>query len=229
MRDSVSRASFLLVAAYLARDRDVKLRVYPALAPMMVMPVIFLLPSAGGGGGFGGGFGIAFASAYLGMVPMMSLNLLQYSQQWRASDIFRAAPMAGPMALCNGARRAVLCFLTLPLLAVFAGIAWLINQDASQLALLLPGVLLLPVYALVPCLLGEAVPLSKPTEEAKSTARGMVMLVMMVPAFALSGIAYWAWSTGWFWWLLLGETVIVAVAYAGMRAALAKLRWSPAE
>jgi hypothetical protein len=229
LRDSVSRASFLLVTAYLARDRDVKLRIYPGLAPMMVMPLIFLLPTGGHGGGFGNEFGIAFAGAYLGMVPMMSLNLLQYSQQWQASDIFRAAPMAGPMPLCNGARRAVLCFLTLPLLAVLGGIAWLIKHDGSQLLLLLPGAIALPVYALVPCVLGEAVPLSKPTEEARSTGRGLVMMVMMIPAFAVSGLAYWSWTSGWFWWLVLGETVIVAVAYAGMRASLASLRWSPAE
>jgi hypothetical protein len=46
----------------------------------------------------------------------------------------------------------------------------LMHHDNSTLLLLLPGMLALPVYALVPCLLGEAVPLSKPTEEAKSTA-----------------------------------------------------------
>ena len=42
LRDPVSRASFLLVAAYLFRDRDVKLRVYPGLAPMLAWPVIML-------------------------------------------------------------------------------------------------------------------------------------------------------------------------------------------
>jgi len=229
LRDSISRASFLLVTAYLLRDRDVKLRVYPALAPMMMMPVIFLLPTGGAGSNVGNEFGTAFSGAYLGLVPMMSLNLLQYSQQWQASDIFRVAPMSGPTALCNGARRAVLSLLTLPMLVIFAGIAWLIRHDASQLLLLLPGVVALPVYALIPCVMGEAVPLSKPAEEAKSTGRGLVMMAMMIPALLLSGIAYWAWSTGWFWWLMLGETLAVAVVYAGMRASMKALQWSPAE
>ena len=52
LRDSVSRAAFLLTAAYLLRDRDTKLRVYPALASMLVMPVIVLVQQrsqAGGG------------------------------------------------------------------------------------------------------------------------------------------------------------------------------------
>jgi hypothetical protein len=230
LRDSVSRASFLLVTAYLMRDRDVKLRVYPALAPVMVMPFIFLIqPGAGNGAGFGHDFGVAFSGAYLGMVPMMSLNVLQYSQQWQASDIFRTAPMAGPAALCNGARRAVLCFLTLPMLAVFGLITRLMHHDSSTLLLLLPGMLALPVFAMVPCLMGEAVPLSKPTEEAKSTSRGWKFFGIMMISMTISGVAYIAWTIGWFWWLMLVETVAVAAIYAGMRASLAKLQWSPAE
>ncbi len=42
LRDPVARASFLLCGAYLARDRDVKLRVFPAMAPILVMPLVFM-------------------------------------------------------------------------------------------------------------------------------------------------------------------------------------------
>jgi hypothetical protein len=230
LRDSISRGSFLLVTAYLMRDRDVKLRVYPGLAPLMVMPFIFLLQPGGmRGGGLGQDFGVAFAGAYLGLVPMLSLNMLQYSQQWQASDIFRVAPMLGPMELCNGARRAVLFLLTLPLLLVFAITARLVHHDNSTLLLLLPGVIALPVYALVPCLLGQAVPLSKPTEEAKSANRGLLMVGVMLVSFVVSGVAYFAWKTGFFWWYLLVEIVMLGIAYWGMRKALARLEWSPAE
>jgi hypothetical protein len=47
LRDPVTRASFLLVMAYLVRDRDVKLRLYPALAPLVLMPFIFMLQDLG--------------------------------------------------------------------------------------------------------------------------------------------------------------------------------------
>src|SRR5262249_56947159 len=43
LRDPVARASFLLVISYLFRDRDVKLRIYPALAPLLVVPIVFLV------------------------------------------------------------------------------------------------------------------------------------------------------------------------------------------
>ena len=96
LRDPVSRASFLLAAAYLVRDRDVKLRIYPGIAPMLVIPFIFLLQGYGHKGSGGMTFGISFSGAYLGLVPFLGLQILQYSQQWQAADVFRVAPMPGP-------------------------------------------------------------------------------------------------------------------------------------
>ena len=81
LRDSVSRAAFLLTAAYLVRDRDMKLRVYPGLAPMLVMPILFLVQDHGrrrrrrvGG---------RFAGVFLGLVPVLGLTLVQYPSNGR--------------------------------------------------------------------------------------------------------------------------------------------------
>ena len=171
----------------------------------------------------------ALAGAYLGMVPLMGLNLLQYSQQWQAADVFRFAPIIGPAAICHGARRAVLLFLTLPMLVLFAGVAMLIQHDSSQLLLLLPGVLLLPVYALIPSRLGGAVPLSVPTEEAKSAGRGLWFIVVMVISMALGGLALFAQHEGWFWRLVAGEVVVGTLIYVAMRQSLGRVKWDSAE
>ena len=227
LRDSVSRAAFLLTAAYLVRDRDVKLRVYPGLAPMLVMPVIFLVQDRGRGGS--GGFGIAFAGVFLGLIPVLGLTLVQYSQQWQAADLFRAAPIAGPAPLCHGARQAVFCLLTLPVLVIFGLIAWALRGHSSDLALLLPGFIALPVFALIPNLGGRGVPFSLPTEEAKSAGRGATMIGVMLASGVLSGLATWAWSGGWFGWLLLAELVIVGALYVGLRASLSAARWPSLE
>jgi hypothetical protein len=224
LRDPVVRASFQLSAAYLLRDRDVKLRVYPSLAPMMVMPLVFFIRSSGTGG-----FGIAFCGAYLGLVPMLGLSLLQYSQQWQASDLFRAAPLSGPVQLCEGARRAVICFLALPTFVIFALLSWFLPKDASQIALLLPGLIAAPVYALYPVLVEHCVPLSMPAEEAKSSQGGLKMIGVMLISFALAGLALWAWTSGWFLWFLSVEAIIVAVIYYLMRAALAGVPWRSIE
>ena len=168
LRDPIERASFLLAAAYLLRDRDVKLRVYPGIAPMMVLPFCFMLPASGNGPVGSSGFGISFAGGYLGLIPLLGISMLQYSQQWQASDIFRAAPIFGPAPICRGARRAMLCLLTFPAVAAFALFAAIILPDKSHLVLLLPGVIALPIFAQLANLGGKGVPLSMPNEEAKS-------------------------------------------------------------
>jgi ABC-2 type transport system permease protein len=225
LRDPVSRASFLLTTAYLIRDRDVKLRVFPSIASMLVLPFIFLLQRRNGMGEFG----VAFSGSYLGLIPLMTLSMLQYSQQWQAADIFRAAPVLGPAAICHGARRAVLCLLTLPVIMALGVIICLFHDLRAECLLFLPGIVALPVYSLVPGLIGKAVPLSSPIEEAKSAGRAPVMIVVMFVSMGLAGLTLLARSRGWFWQFLLVETVIACGLYAGMRIALGKIRWPSAE
>ena len=227
LRDSVSRAAFLLTAAYLVRDRDTKLRVYPGVLPMLVVPIIFMVQDQAKHGR--GDFGVAFAGVFLGLIPVLGLTLVQYSQQWQAADLFRAAPIAGPAPLCHGARRAVLCLLTLPVLVVFGLFAWVMRGQVTELALLLPGLIALPVYSLIPNLGGKGVPLSLPTEEAKSAGRGLTMIGVMAISGLLSAVATFAWSGGWFWWLVMFELVAVAALYVGMRASISAARWPPLE
>jgi hypothetical protein len=229
LRDPVARASFLLTATYLIRDRDVKLRVYPGLAPILILPFIFLLQSNHHHGSNDFGFGVPFSGLYLGMVPLMGLQILQYSQQWQASDIFRAAPMIGPAQLCHGARRAVLCLLALPMLLLVGMIVWLLRGNLTPLILFLPGIIALPVFALVPSLGGGGVPLSLPTDAAKSAGRGLNMMIVMAITFGLAMVASLAWTQGWFWWLVLGEAIVSVCLYCGMRLSLAKMRWPNSE
>jgi hypothetical protein len=230
LRDPIARASFLLTAAYLLRDRDVKLRIYPGVAPVLVLPIIFLFQGTGRGAAqSGGGFGLAFAGAYLGLIPLLSLNLLRYSQQWQAADLFRIAPMEGPASLCHGTRRAVMVFLTLPMLVLLALALWFFGNDQINCFLMLPGLVALPIYSIVPCMGGKAVPFSLPAEEAKSAGRGLNMIGVMLVAMILSGLGVWAWTSGWFWQFILGETVVVIGVYIALRVALNKTRWTPLE
>jgi hypothetical protein len=226
LRDSVVRAAFLLTAAYLVRDREVKLRVYPGLAPILAMPLVFLLR---GGRQASGAFAVAFSGAFLGLVPALALGTVRYSQHWQASDVFRAAPMAGPAQLCQGARRAVMVVFTAPVLCVFLGIVLLARAAPSDLMLLLPGLLLLPLQSLYPCLTGEAVPLSMPSEEAKAAARGYQMALVMVVSFGVCALGLWARSGGWFWRLVAGEAAVVCVLYVLLRVLAARVRWPSME
>ncbi len=236
LRDSVARASFKLTLAYLLRDRDMKLRVYPGLAPMLVMPFIMIMQGYGHHSQHGqngpdiSGFGIAFAGAYLGLIPMLALGMTQFSQHWQAADLFRAAPLAGPASLYHGARRAVLLLLVLPLVAVFALCVWLLGGDmASHSLLLLPGLIVVPLYALIPSLGGRAIPLSQPTESAKSAGRGLRMFGVMFASMALAGMASFTWAKGWFWPFLGVETVVTGALYVLLRMSLNSARWPSME
>jgi hypothetical protein len=229
LRNPVARASFLLTAAYLIRDRDVKLRVYPGIAPILIIPFVFLFQSTHQHGSRDLGFGVPFSGLYLGLVPLIGLQILQYSQQWQASDIFRAAPMAGPAQICHGARRAVLCLLALPMLLLVGLIVWALRGDLAPLILFLPGIIALPVFALVPSMSGKGVPLSLPTDAAKSAGRGLNMIGVMVITFGLAEVASLAWTQGWFWWLVAAETVVAIVLYSIMRYTLANARWPSME
>jgi hypothetical protein len=168
--------------------------------------------------------GAAMAGAFLGMLPLQTIDLLQYSQHWRASDVFRAAPMLGPAALFDGARWAVLVLLTLPL-AILLGILVSVIPHGDPL-LLIPGMLGVPIYALYPGLGGHAVPLSLPTEDAKGTKRALSYILMMILSAGVGGIGAWARYAGWFWRFVAAEGIGVTLVYAYMRASIDAVRWS---
>lgn len=230
-RDPVERAAFRLTAAYLYRDRETKLRLYPGLAPMFVVPVVLLVPFGARHASSAGAldFQIAFAGGYLGIVPLLALNMLQYSQQWPASDVFRYAPMRGPGPLAHGARRAVLFFLGLPAVLCFAAAIWFLTHDASRLLLLLPGVMTLPLCALGSALGGQGTPLSRPTEEGKSSSRGLITFFFMIPSMGVSLLASVAVTMGWFWPFVAAEAVILTVLYVALRAVVSRSAWTSVE
>ena len=223
------RASFLLTTAYIVRDRETKLRLYPSLAPMLVIPFVFLLHSGGRAGGPGASFATSFSGAYAGLIPMLALGMLRYSGQWQAAEIFRAAPIDGPEAICRGARRAIMLLLTLPMLAVFTAIIWFIHTDASQFLLFLPGLITLPVYSLVPNLGGRGVPLSIPSDEAKAAARGLTMLGAIFFSMAISFAASMALATGWFWQFIGIESLIAGTVYFMLRSSIVRAKWPESE
>lgn len=227
LRDAVARTSFVLTVAYLLRDRDVKLRLYPGVAPMVVVPFIFMLQPHGLANS--GGFMLVLAGAYLGLVPLLALNLLQFSQQWSAADVFRCAPISGPAPVCDGARWAVLLFLTVPMLLLYFLGASLLHVPLGQLKLFLPGLIAVPVYALIPASIMRAIPLSRPTEEAKSAGRGLWFILTMFVSLGLGGLALLAQSRGCFNQFLLSEAGVSAVVCLMLHRKLTRIRWESAE
>jgi hypothetical protein len=222
LRDPVTRASFLLTATYLIRDRDAKLRVYPGLAPFLIMPALMLLQ---GNDKFMRSFGLAFMVAFLCSIPLMAQSLIQYSQQWQAADLFRMAPLAGPARLCHGVRRAVAVFVVLPMLLITVLIMALLPGEPSRWLLLLPGLIALPVCARLPTEHGWAPPFSQPVQEAKSASRGLWGFLAMMVSMGLAGSALVAQHFGVLGWFLLVEALVATCVYGLLRARLERAVW----
>jgi hypothetical protein len=206
LRDPVVRAAFLLTAGYLARDRDTKLRVYPTIAPMLMIPFFMLFTNRHGDDPFA----LIFSGAYLAIAPMLTLMTLQYSQQWLASDLFRIAPITGPGPICTGARRAVLLLIALPACLLFIGAVLLLRPGSPDIVLVLPGLVAMPLFAILPHRNATAVPFSVPTEGAKAANRGLIVLGSMMASFAVSGAGFMAWKAGFFWPFLALEVLLFA-------------------
>lgn len=225
LKDPVARASFLLTAAYLFRDRDVKLRIYPGLAPILIVPFFMMLRDNHPGDA--SSFAVAFSCGMVGLVPVMAGGIMAYSQHWQASDLFRATPAEGPGALCFGSQRALLLVLVAPAYLVLG--AMVLFMRPSALPLLLPSLIAVPVVSLVPYLRGKAVPLSLAPEEAKNAGRGMGILGIMILSMALSSVASFGWKGGWLHWLLLAEAIIVTAMWLVCRRMVREAKWSSME
>jgi len=95
----------------------------------------------------------------------------------------------------------------------------------SAVPLLLPGLLLIPVYSYVPALLEGAVPLSRASEEAKNATRGCLTGLSIIPAFVVSGGAIAASLAGFLLPALLAEAALVALFVFAARRHLQRAGW----
>jgi ABC-2 type transport system permease protein len=223
LRDPVTREAFLLTLRYAARDRDLKLRLYPGLAPFLLLPFLFIFQ--GRQGGFHASFSLVMATGFLAVLPLMTQEIVRRSQQWKASDVFRIAPLAGPARAADGVRRAILAMLALPILLVIALLMILVPGGREQWPLLLPGLLALPIAARMPSAGGWPPPLSLPVDVVQSASRGLQAFLAMFLALGLGGAALVARHFGHLGAFLGVEAVVLAVGYAVLRMALNRASW----
>ena len=229
LRGLVERAAFVWLGAYMFRDREIKLRLYPGLAPFLVMPFILGVSFRSlHDVSIAQYIGLGIAGGYIGTVPLMALNILKFSQHWRASEVFQFTPLAGPWAIQRGAQVAVFALLALPMFIVVS-VYFVITNGLNGLLMILPGALVSVLYVLVPAAIDSSVPLSKPAEEARGTSRGFVMFVASWVALGLGAIAAIALSTGVFFYFLLVEALLVVVAAWLLDRYTKGIVWEPAK
>lgn len=228
LRDPVERHAFKLTTAYLVRDREVKLRLYPGVAPLLFVPLFMTFTGGRGEVGDSAVMLQGFATCFLGMVPMQAMLFLGCSDHWRASAFFHMAPLPHWTPLFHGSRKAVLACLAFPVLALQTVIMCSVQHSLAPLALSLPAVLFLPTFSFVTGVISQWLPLSKPSEEVKNTAAGCLTMAMsMIAAGIVGGLASWMWHIGHFGIYLVIEAIVMFGAAFLMNHLMRDTPWVP--
>lgn len=232
LRDPVERHAFLLTSAYMARDREIKLKLYPGIAPMLIMPLAMLFSMSGLKHQEAVTWVQAFAACYLAIVPLQAMLLLNRSEHWRASTFFHSTPLPHWSPLFHGARKAVLGWLTYPVLLLQAVGLCLMQRSPLPLVMTLPALFFLPAFSLVPGLAKTWLPLSEPSEEQRDAGMGcLFMAIVMGVSATIGGLAMWMWKLGapWFAGFLVLEAAVMTGAFFVMRGMLHAKPWEAAE
>ena len=217
LRDPVERGVYQLTRAYMTRDRDVRMRLYPALATIVVPAILPLIDR-----NVGGRAGPALVLTFIGMLTNTAMATLKMSPQYAAGDVFRYAPLSGTAPVFHGARKAVIVGFVLPAFVLVSPILWFTIQQHRLMLAMLPVLVAMPTLSLLNGLVGDYLPFSMPPTAGRQGAINILyMLVGAISASAISAVALIGLRQGWFWYFLGFEILFLmglhAVLLRGIR------------
>jgi hypothetical protein len=207
--DPVERGAFRLARAYLARDRDMRMRIYPSLAMIVVFPVIAILDPQRNSR-----LGAIMAVFMAGTLPATAMMTFKMSPHYQAAELFRYAPIRGTAALFHGVRKAMILFLAVPGVLLSGTILWFGLPDRRILLLAIPALMAIPTLSLIDGLAGDYLPLSMaPTGGRQGAINIGIMIASFVILAVLAGLATWAQATGWLWQMAAVELAALMVLH----------------
>jgi len=209
MRDPVERGAFRLARAYLARDRDMRMRIYPSLALCLVFPVLAILDPRGSAR-----MGAIMTIFMIGSLPATAMMTFKMSPHYAAAELFRYVPIHGTASIFHGVRKAMLALLVVPGLLASGALLWFGTGEHHALLMGLPALMAIPTLSLLDGVVGDYLPLSiAPT----SGRQGAVNVGMMVFGFVwlatFAGLGALAEDKGWFWHMVAVEAVVLALVH----------------
>ena len=215
LRDPVERASFRLATAYMARDREIRTRLYPQLAMMVMFPLLAIVSTGRTAQSF------TMASMSLALVcflPSLAAEVMGSHTQHAAAGVFTTAPIASAAPLFHGVRKAAFVFLVVPSTLVVGCLVAVALPDALGAWLLVALILpLVPAFSLVPAMGEDYYPLSKPPMRA-AAARNMAIALALFIAIAVTLlVGRVAIDHGWYLPMLAGVIVLGLGASALLR------------
>ena len=234
LRRPAERAVFDLVTAYLRRNREIKVRLYPSLAYFIVFPVMALVteglpdPFLGQRTGFYSTIGAMMVC----FVTLSAVEALIFSEHYQAGYILRVAPIETLGDVHRALRKAVACFVVAPgfvMLFLFYATLW--RSPVHSVLFLAPWALLTPPAMLLPFLRREVVPLSRKYQKGQQSARNLTALfvsiigaggVGVLQTSAISGrIPYWLFISGFaitalLFYVLIGKLTLESKPLASL-------------
>lgn len=181
---------FELVYTLLGRDRKIKLKTYPAFGYLIVFAGLFLIrgPNAFGEGQY---FHLAIIYMML-LVLQVAINEISYSDNYRASWIFFAAPVPRPGEILIGTFKAIFVRFLVPGYLFCTVVVLFIWSATVNIAIdLVAG--FLNVFILLFVLLNlkdHHIPFSQAPAMRAQTGRFARMLFLTIPMFALGFLHY---------------------------------------
>jgi hypothetical protein len=218
MPDPVERGAFRLATAYMRRDRDLRMRLYPSIATILVFAILPFFDRK-----FAGRTGPLLVLTFIGMQTTTAMATLKMSPQFAAADVFRYAPLRGTAPVFHGVRKAVMVGFVLPVFVVVVPILFFAIRARETLLMVLPVPAAVPTLSLLGGLAGDYLPFSLPPTVGRQGMTNVgLMIAGSLSSAVIAAVALLALRSGWFWPLLAGEVVglmlLHAVLLKGIRA-----------
>jgi hypothetical protein len=208
LKDPIEWSAFRLTAAYMRRDREIKLRMYSSMSMFFVLAVLSFMDPTNKRAEFLPLMMFAMA----GTVPLTMMETIRMSSHYPAAEIFQSTPLGSAAPLFHGVRKASILFVQLPIAC--AALVTLVLRSGTpldSLSMALPIAIVLPTLSLVPGMFGDYVPLSMAPRRGRQSSQNIgVILATMAFTGMMFGVAYAANRLG-FLWVLVGVELVATL------------------
>lgn len=178
----------------ITRSRDFKMKVYPSFGSVLVLGFLFVFSPQKGFTTLGQGNVISPALlmvVYLSsLVPIAAMTQLPYSDKYKASWIFRTAPVDYPGKLICGVVKSVLAFFFVPVVLMILSFGLVIKGPLVVPNMLLGSFNVLAISSLFALKTVRIIPFSA-VQEGSSNGGAFINTMLSFFLSALFGFIHW--------------------------------------
>ncbi len=214
-RDETVKQAFHFTKAVLRSDRNLKLKIYPALSTGVLLPILMIF-NMGMRGSYYEASGYEYLFLYFNFMVFTVIELAQYSSVWKGSYVFITSGFNNIRGMYKGVLQAVAVTLLIPLI-VFNGVIYIILFKGKFIIdifiLLLSCILAIPIIGKIYL---TTLPFSNPIDESnqrQSIDKFFMLLGVSICFVALHFISYTIPMGIWIYMVLLVVGIPISWKY----------------